>query len=91
MRLAGVQARSSFGHPSEHMAYEVHGGSDSVMIIGDCIGNDHVAFERPSWISGSDQDGNTAITTRLSLLDQLTTQKTRVIGYHLKWWHWICR
>jgi hypothetical protein len=54
------------------------------MIIGDCIGNDHVAFERPSWISGSDQDGDTAVATRLSLLDQLTTQKTRVIGYHLK-------
>lgn len=82
--LPGVAARASFGHTPGHMAFEVRGGSESVMILGDCIGNHHVAFERPQWHSGSDQDKETAANTRIGLLDQLSHEKTRIIGFHLK-------
>lgn len=81
--IHGVAARATFGHTPGHMAFEVRDGSTSVMILGDCIGNHHVAFEQPAWISGSDQDGDTAVKTRLSLLDQLASDNTRVIGFHL--------
>ena len=81
--LPGVAARASVGHTPGHMAMEVRQGSEAVMILGDCIGNHHVAFERPDWHSGSDQDAETAAATRVSLLDQLSHEKTRVIGYHL--------
>lgn len=79
----GVAARATYGHTPGHMALEVRGGSDSVMILGDCIGNHHVAFEKPDWPSGSDQDRDMAAKTRVGLLDQLASEKTRVIGFHL--------
>jgi glyoxylase-like metal-dependent hydrolase (beta-lactamase superfamily II) len=81
--MQGVAALATYGHTPGHMALEVRGGSESVMILGDCIGNHHVAFEQPAWISGSDQDGALAVKTRLALLGDLAAQKTRVIGYHL--------
>lgn len=81
--LPGVAARATFGHTPGHMALEVRRGTESVMILGDCIGNHHVAFEKPEWLSGSDQDQALAAKTRVSLLDQLASQKMRVIGYHL--------
>lgn len=81
--LPGVHARATTGHTPGHMALEVRGGSESVMILGDCIGNDHVAFARPEWPSGSDQDQDLAAKTRVALLDQLSHEKMRVIGYHL--------
>lgn len=81
--LPGVGARASFGHTPGHMAFEVHDGSQALMILGDSIGNHHVAFERPEWPSGSDHDRDAAAQTRLSLLDQLAAEKMRVVGYHL--------
>lgn len=81
--LPGVAARATHGHTPGHMALEIREGSKSVMILGDCIGNHHVAFEQPAWISGSDQDGEQAVATRLALLDQLAAEKTQIIGFHL--------
>lgn len=81
--ISDVVARSTFGHTPGHMALEVRQGSESLMILGDCIGNDHIAFARPEWNSGSDQDPEIAAATRVSLMDQLAHEKTRVIGYHL--------
>jgi glyoxylase-like metal-dependent hydrolase (beta-lactamase superfamily II) len=82
--LSGVVAHASFGHTPGHMSYEIHAGSESVMIIGDSIANHHVAFERPEWPSGSDQDRDLAAQTRIKLLDKLALEKTKIIGYHIK-------
>ncbi|WP_187431907.1 MBL fold metallo-hydrolase [Roseobacter fucihabitans] len=81
--LPGVVARATYGHTPGHMSFEVRDGSTSVMILGDCIGNHHVAFERPDWPSGADHDQTTAARTRLSLLDQLAHEQIRIIGFHL--------
>lgn len=81
--LPGVAARATFGHTPGHMAFEVRSGSNAVMILGDCIGNHHVAFARPDWRSGSDQDQDLAAQTRVALMDQLSAEQMQVIGYHL--------
>jgi glyoxylase-like metal-dependent hydrolase (beta-lactamase superfamily II) len=81
--MSGVLARATTGHTPGHMALEVRHGTEGVMILGDCIGNDHIAFAKPEWQSGSDQDPEMAAATRVSLMDQLAHEKTRVIGYHL--------
>lgn len=81
--LSGVAARATPGHTPGHMSFEVRRGSDSVMVLGDCIGNHHIAFERPGWHSGTDQDPPRAAATRLGLLDQLAAEQMRLIGYHL--------
>ena len=81
--MPGVAARASYGHTPGHMSFEVSNGNTSAMIVGDSIGNHHVAFARPDWTSGSDQDPETAAQTRLSLLDQLSSAKMQLIGFHL--------
>jgi len=81
--LPGVAARLTPGHTPGHLAYELRSGTEAVMVVGDALGNHHVAFERPDWASGSDQDGPMAATTRVALLDQIATDQMRLIGYHL--------
>ena len=81
--IQGVAARKSHGHTPGHMAFEVNSGSQSVMIIGDAIANHHVAFERPEWPSGADQNGNLGAATRVNLLDQLASEQMPLIGFHI--------
>lgn len=81
--LPGVAARLTPGHTPGHMAFELRAGTEAVMVVGDALGNHHVAFERPDWASGSDQDGVMAASTRVSLLDQIAADQIRLIGYHL--------
>ena len=81
--LPGIAARATFGHTPRHMGFELRDGSDSLMVVGDAIGNHHVAFERPEWESGSDQDPATAAATRTALLDQLATSQMLLAGFHL--------
>lgn len=81
--LPGIAALSSPGHTPGHMAFEVRQGSEAALIVGDAIGNHHIAFRKPSWESGSDQDAARAVETRKMLFDRLTSEKMSVIGFHL--------
>jgi glyoxylase-like metal-dependent hydrolase (beta-lactamase superfamily II) len=81
--LPGVLSRLTPGHTPGHMAFEVQMGRESVMLLGDSIANHHTAFEKPQWLSGSDQDPDTAVQTRLGLLDQLSAAQMQLIGFHL--------
>ncbi len=81
--LPGIAAIASYGHTPGHMAFEVGTGSDTALVIGDAIGNHHVAFARPGWESGSDQDMATAVGSRERLLDRLAAEKMAVVGFHL--------
>ena len=81
--LPGVAAVSTPGHTPGHMSFELRNGSEAAMVIGDAIGNHHVAFARPEWPSGSDQDAEMASATRKGLFDRLTADKMTLIGFHL--------
>lgn len=81
--LPGVEAVSTPGHTPGHMAFALHAGGGGLMVVGDAIGNHHVAFERPDWPSGSDQDLDTARATRVALLDRLAADGMPLIGFHL--------
>eukprot|EP00903_Cladosiphon_okamuranus_P002165 g2163.t1 len=62
--LPGVEAVDTSGHTPGHMSYVLHGGGDSVMVLGDAITNAVISFEKPGWASGSDQDAEKGIATR---------------------------
>lgn len=81
--ISGVAAHLTSGHTPGHMAFELRSGTEAVMVVGDAIGNHHVAFERPDWASGSDQDAAMAADTRVRLLDRLANEQIGLIGYHL--------
>lgn len=80
--LPGIAARLTPGHTPGHMSFEIAAASP-VMILGDCIGNHHVAFERPDWLSGSDQDAMRAAATRVALLERLAAEQIILSGFHL--------
>ena len=81
--LPGVIAALTPGHTPGHMGFVIGDGADAAMVLGDAIGNDHIAFARPGWISGSDQDPERAAATRLALLERITAEDMTVIGFHL--------
>lgn len=81
--LPGVAAIATHGHTPGHMSFELRSGTEAVMVVGDAIANHHVGFEKPGWPSGSDQDQETAATTRTALLDRISADKMRLIGFHL--------
>ena len=81
--LPGIAAMATYGHTPGHMAFELRSGSESALIVGDAIVNHHVAFLRPGWLSGSDQDTEMAATTRQRLLDRIASEQMRMIGFHL--------
>ncbi|MBL4916504.1 MBL fold metallo-hydrolase [Szabonella alba] len=81
--LPGITARLTPGHTPGHMSFVIGAGSDAVMVLGDAIGNPHLAFARPEWPSGSDQDPETGRATRKALFDQIMAEDMPVIGFHL--------
>ena len=83
MVLPDVRAQLTPGHTPGHMAFVIGQGADPVMVLGDAIGNGHIAFARPEWTSGSDQDPEMAAATRATLFAQITAEDMAVIGFHL--------
>lgn len=81
--LPGIAAVETPGHTPGHMAFEIRQGSEAALVVGDAIGNHHVAFARPNWPSGSDQDPEQAIRTRRMLLDRLASENLNLVGFHL--------
>lgn len=81
--LPGVMAHATFGHTPGHMSFEIRDGSNAVMVGGDAITSEHVAFERPDWANSADQDTDLGAKTRMRLLDQLATDDIVLLGFHL--------
>ncbi|WP_346895935.1 MBL fold metallo-hydrolase [uncultured Roseibium sp.] len=81
--LPGVEAIDTSGHTPGHTSYMLHGGGDSMLVVGDAISNAVISFEKPTWQSGTDQDPEMGVKTRSALLDRIATDKTKIIGYHL--------
>jgi len=81
--LPGIAARATFGHSPGHMSFELRAGGNSVMVVGDAILNDHVAFAHPNWPIGADGDRDMGAAARMGLLDQLAHDQMTMIGFHL--------
>lgn len=81
--LPSIAAVLSPGHTPGHMSFEVRQGSQAALIVGDAIGNHHVAFRKPEWHSGSDQNQELAAQTRQMLFDRIINEQLNVVGFHL--------
>lgn len=81
--LAGITARLTPGHTPGHLVFEIEAGGRRALVVGDAIGNHHVAFARPDWETASDQDPPLAARTRSALIEQLAEAGTEFVGFHL--------
>lgn len=81
--LPGVLAHVTPGHTPGHMSFEIREGTQAVLVGGDAISNHHLAFARPEWHSGADQDPDLGAKTRTRLLDQIVTDDIALLGFHL--------
>lgn len=81
--LPGVEAVDTAGHTPGHMSFLLHGGSEPVLVAGDALTHFAMSFQHPAWPSGSDQDPEMGVATRLRLLDRLATDKAALTAYHL--------
>jgi glyoxylase-like metal-dependent hydrolase (beta-lactamase superfamily II) len=81
--LPGIHAQLSAGHTPGHNSWIIEGGGESLVIWGDTI---HMAFlqlARPDIAFVFDVDPEQAVTSRLRLLDQVSSDRIRVAGMHL--------
>lgn len=81
--LPGMEAVDTHGHTPGHTSFALHQGSNSILVLGDALTHPVISFQKANWPSGSDQDPEAGKKTRLSLLDRLTQDKMRIVGYHL--------
>ena len=81
--LPGIAAFASYGHTPGHMSFEIRQGNSAAMVVGDAIGNHHLAFDKPGWMTGADQDGEEAVRSRQILFDRLITDDLALVGFHL--------
>jgi glyoxylase-like metal-dependent hydrolase (beta-lactamase superfamily II) len=79
---SGVRLIDTAGHTPGHISVEVVGG-DGLVVSADALTHVVISFQHPSWRVPVDHEPDRAITTRLRLLDQLATDKSRLIGSHL--------
>lgn len=81
--IPGVYSIPTYGHTPGHMSFELRAGTQALMVGGDAIGNHHVAFARPAWHSGADQNPEQAALTRQILLNRLADEQMPLLGFHL--------
>jgi glyoxylase-like metal-dependent hydrolase (beta-lactamase superfamily II) len=80
--ISGVRVIDTPGHTPGHISLEVVGG-DGLVIAGDALTHILISFQYPSWKVPVDHEGDRGISTRLRLLDQLATDKRRLVAAHL--------
>ncbi len=81
--LPGVQSILTPGHTPGHMSFELRQGGDAVLVTGDAIANSNLAFARPDWQYGSDQDQALGATTRVKLFDRILADNLMISGFHM--------
>jgi glyoxylase-like metal-dependent hydrolase (beta-lactamase superfamily II) len=80
--VSGIRVLETPGHTQGHISVELAGG-DGLVIGGDALTNVIVSFQHPSWRVPVDHEADRGISTRLRLLDQLATDRRRLVGAHL--------
>ncbi len=81
--LDGIEVVDTSGHTIGHSSFVVRGGDQPTMILGDALTHPIISFEKPDWPTGSDHDMEQGVATRAKLLDRLSHDQMRVIGYHI--------
>jgi glyoxylase-like metal-dependent hydrolase (beta-lactamase superfamily II) len=80
--VSGLRVLDTPGHTQGHLSLELAGG-DGLIVGGDALTHPLISFEYPEWRPIADHVPDQAAATRRKLLDRLTTDRSRLIGFHL--------
>ena len=80
--VSGIRVIETPGHTQGHISLELAGG-DGLVISGDALTNAIISIQYPSWRVPVDHEPDRGISTRLRLLDQVVTDKRRLVSAHL--------
>ncbi|MEP2641288.1 MBL fold metallo-hydrolase [Roseobacter sp.] len=83
--VSGLTGMNAFGHTPGHMAFMVEDGGTQLLLGGDFANHYVWSLAHPDWEVKFDMDKTTAATTRRTLLDMLSADKTAFVGYHMPW------
>lgn len=73
------------GHTPGMTLMTIHSKDEKLQFIADLIQSDAVLFAHPEWGFFGDADVQQAITSRIRVLQQLSTSKMKAFAYHLPW------
>lgn len=77
-----VKAVEDAGHTSGHSAYEINGGADRLLYIGDAAHHFVVSVQQPEWTVAFDEDAAVAERRRRELLQRAADEHLRVYAVH---------
>ena len=80
--VSGIATVESHGHTPGHMSVQLTSSGEQALVVGDAITQVLISFRHPEWRPGYDGDMDQAVATRRRLLDQATTDRLLVLGYH---------
>lgn len=83
--VPGLQLVDTGGHTPGHVSVLLRSGGEQLLIGGDVLTQSVISFARPEWRWGPDLDSDRAVASRRRILDQLATDRVRLLGYHLPW------
>lgn len=83
--VPGVHFVPTHGHTIGHCSVLVESGNSQLMVTGDALTHQVLAFEHPDWHYGMDQFPDQAAAMRPKLLDRLASEGIGIVAYHLPW------
>ncbi len=83
--VSGIQFVDTSGHTPGHVSVLLRSGTEQLLIGSDALTQSVISFAAPDWRWGPDMDHDKAAASRRRILDQLATDRIRLLGYHLPW------
>ncbi len=80
--LPGIRSVATHGHTPGHTSFIVSDGADAVLVLGDVTNRPELFARNPSWHAVFDMDAQAAEATRRRVLDMVSTDRMRLVGYH---------
>ncbi len=80
--MPGIAAVNIAGHTPGHSGFEISGGSDSLLYIGDTMHHSVISVQRPDWTVAFDGREAIAEASRKALLQRAATGQQRIYAVH---------
>lgn len=81
--VPGVRALEAYGHTPGHLTFLIESEGKAIYFWGDCAHHQVASLARPDWHCVFDIDREQGAATRKRVFDQLATDRTPVVGYHM--------